>query len=78
MPHPDLGQGIVVVAVPKDGLPLDVEELKAECRKQLPRYMVPEVIAARDTLPRGPNGKIDRGLLKQEFEGVFTAGNRCN
>lgn len=71
VPHPVLGQGIVVVAAPKDGLPLDVEALMADCRQQLPRFMVPEVIAARDALPRSPNGKIDRSLLTREFDQMF-------
>jgi acyl-CoA synthetase (AMP-forming)/AMP-acid ligase II len=34
--------------------------------------MVPARIIARPgTLPRNPNGKIDRKLLAQEFAGMF-------
>ncbi|MFQ5773785.1 MAG: acyl-CoA ligase (AMP-forming), exosortase A system-associated [Kiloniellaceae bacterium] len=71
-PHPVLGQGIVVVAAPVDGRALDAEALMEACRRQLPRYMVPEVVAERDALPRGPNGKIDRSLLGREFSQTFT------
>jgi len=70
-PHPRLGQGIVVVASPIDGLVLDTDALLGICRQQLPRYMVPEIIVAREELPRGPNGKIDRAALKDEFMDSF-------
>ena len=65
LPHPVLGQEIVVVASPKDGF-LDVDALLAECRARLPAYMVPSRIRVRDGLPRNPNGKIDRKALAQE------------
>ena len=63
--HPVLGQEIVVVASPKEGK-LDAEALLSECRKRLPAYMVPSRIHVRETLPRNPNGKIDRKRLAQE------------
>ncbi len=70
-PHPRLGQGIVVVASPVDGQALDADALLDMCRQQLPRFMVPEIIAERAGLPRGPNGKIDRAALKKEFMDIF-------
>lgn len=74
LPHPKLGQGIVVVATPLDGQALDSDALMDICRRQLPRFMVPELILVRDDLPRGPNGKIDRNLLKQDYLDVFQKG----
>lgn len=71
IPHPTLGQGIVVVASPPAAGPLDSEGLLSLCRQQLPRFMWPEVIAEKERLPKGPNGKIDRALLKQEFMATF-------
>ena len=41
--------------------------LMAELKKQLPLYMVPQRIVVRPTLPRSPNGKFDRNLIKTEF-----------
>ncbi len=71
IPHPMLGQAIVVVATPADGT-LDPDKLIAECRQRLPAYMVPTLIKVRDgNLPRNPNGKIDRKLLAQELLGLF-------
>jgi len=75
VPHPTLGEAIVAVVVPAGGTPLDCDELLQVCREQLPRYMVPAVISVRNGLPRSPNGKIDRGPLKEEFKDNFPADN---
>jgi acyl-CoA synthetase (AMP-forming)/AMP-acid ligase II len=70
--HPVLGQAIVVVATPASGTELSAEKLLAACRERLPLYMLPAKIAVRtESLPRNPNGKIDRRLLASEFEGLF-------
>jgi acyl-CoA ligase (AMP-forming) (exosortase A-associated) len=71
VPHPTLGQGIIVVAKPKDGRPLAENELLAACRKDLPLYMVPARFIERSALPRNPNGKIDRPLLARELSASF-------
>ena len=42
------------------------EELRAFCRDQLPRYMVPDSIELRDRLPKTSTEKIDRQALAAE------------
>ena len=72
VPHPTLGQAIVVVATPKDGSALQEATLLGECRTRLPAYMLPAVIDIREgPLPRNPNGKIDRRSLGVEFDDRF-------
>jgi len=62
-----LGHAIVAVAV-ADPQAVDRAGLLAECRRRLPAYMVPAHIVLREeALPRNPNGKIDRNLLRQTF-----------
>lgn len=69
VPHPVLGQAIVVVATPGNGTALDVDTLMAACRQRLPAYMVPAAISERaGSLPRNPNGKIDRKRLAAELQ----------
>ena len=59
-----LGQAIQVVATPPAGSDvLDVAALLVVCRLQMPAYMVPAGIVAAATLPRNPNGKLDRRLI---------------
>lgn len=71
--HPVLGQAIVLVATPREGS-LDAAALLAQCRERFPAYMVPARIIERSgSLPRNPNGKIDRRSLAEELAGLFEA-----
>ena len=70
--HPALGQAIVVIAYAKESMPITAAELLAACKPHLPAYMLPaKVVIADASLPRNPNGKIDRKLLSMQFENTF-------
>ncbi|MDH3946893.1 MAG: acyl-CoA ligase (AMP-forming), exosortase A system-associated [Chromatiales bacterium] len=71
VPHPELGQAIVLVAVALPDGASDDEPVLSHCRAQLPNFMAPFRILWRDKLPRNPNGKIDRKTLTSELEGMF-------
>ncbi len=63
---PALGQRIVLVATSAGAAPLDSTAVLAELRRALPRFMVPGEVREMDVLPRSPNGKFDRVLLRKE------------
>jgi len=63
---PRLGQRIVLIVSAAHG-ELDAAVLLAELRRQLPLYMVPSDVIVRSELPRSPNNKFDRNLLRQEL-----------
>ncbi len=70
--HPQLGQAIVVVASAKPGASVDPAAVIAHCRKHLPSFMVPHHVDVRSgSLPRNPNGKIDRKQLAGELAHIF-------
>jgi len=71
IPHTTLGHAILVVASPMTGKTLDTEQLQNECKKCLPGYMVPTKIVVCNTLPRNPNGKIDRKHLVADYQDIF-------
>ena len=77
LPHPVLGQAIVLLAVAREGeqltsAPLTSDTLLRECQRRLPAYMLPAHVEIRaDALPRNPNGKIDRALLRQAYSQLF-------
>ena len=75
VPHPDLGQGIVVVAVKTHDHhgddKMNTEMILSECRGRLPNYMVPGHVEWRTSLPRNPNGKIDRKQIQDDLRDVF-------
>jgi acyl-CoA ligase (AMP-forming) (exosortase A-associated) len=64
---PEIGQHIVLAVSPANGDDLDSEVLLNELRQQLPRYMVPKHVVVRPALPRSPNDKFDRNLLRHEL-----------
>jgi acyl-CoA ligase (AMP-forming) (exosortase A-associated) len=73
VPHPELGQAVVLVAVGKaDDEEALVRSLLKECQRRLPAYMVPARVALRrELLPRNPNGKIDRKGLQTHYLTLF-------
>ena len=72
VPHPKLGQAIVLVAAAAPGKPADTDRLLQACRQQLPQFMLPQRVEWRDHLPRNPNGKYDRPKLAAEMRELFT------
>jgi acyl-CoA synthetase (AMP-forming)/AMP-acid ligase II len=67
---PLLGQRIVLVVSPANGNGLTSEMLLARLRRELPLYMVPKEVVVRSALPRSPNDKFDRNLLRTELAGA--------
>ncbi len=63
----ELGQRIVVMATPRSGTSLDIDGIQNRLRTQIPMYMLPSEIIERDELPRSPNGKFDRNILRSEL-----------
>jgi acyl-CoA ligase (AMP-forming) (exosortase A-associated) len=72
VPHPTLGQAVVLVAYAPQWQAADEDRILNECKKQLPGFMVPSRIVARsEPLPRNPNGKIDRKRLAGDLADLF-------
>ncbi len=69
LPHPTLGQAILLVVV--CGADIAEETIMAHCKKELPNFMLPRRIMTADELPRNQNGKIDRKQLFQTHELLF-------
>ncbi len=75
--HDQLGQAVVLVALPSKIEGDAAAALRAACQKALPAYMVPKHIEVSATpLPRNPNGKIDRSLLASKFRDMFADGGK--
>ena len=62
-----LGQHVVVVVTAISGTKVDVDALLARMRQTLPLYMLPQRVVVRPEIPRSPNGKFDRALLREEL-----------
>jgi acyl-CoA ligase (AMP-forming) (exosortase A-associated) len=72
IPHPELGQAIVLVVVCSDP-GTDAAQINAHCRARLPSFMQPLHVTVETQLPLGPNGKVDRKSLAARFVDLFDA-----
>jgi acyl-coenzyme A synthetase/AMP-(fatty) acid ligase len=74
--HPDLGQAVIAIVVPRAGTTLESNALLEEWHKQLPPYMIPKKIVQSQSLKRNANGKIDRKhyieMFRMEFSDATT------
>ncbi|MGA5129722.1 amino acid adenylation domain-containing protein [Streptomyces olivoreticuli] len=70
--HPEVRSAVVVApdarrlvahVVPEHGGGARPDDLRAHLAARLPAYMVPSAFVTLDSLPLGPNGKVDRSAL---------------
>ncbi|WP_293904288.1 AMP-binding protein [Phenylobacterium sp.] len=66
-PHKDFGEGVVAVVMGTG----DEAAMIAEARRQLAAYKAPKRIVFVDELPRNAMGKVQKNLLRQQYEHLF-------
>ncbi|HEY5757537.1 MAG TPA: amino acid adenylation domain-containing protein [Steroidobacter sp.] len=63
---------LVAYVVPSAaGVTVDVDELRAHLKMELPEHMVPGAFVVLQSLPLTPNGKLDRGALPTPELGAY-------
>ena len=67
IPHPRWIEAVAAVVVPRDGQPVDPDQLVAFCRERLAGYKTPRYVAVADGLPKNASGKI----LKRELRTAY-------
>jgi amino acid adenylation domain-containing protein len=67
VPDPEIGSRIRAVVAPQESLGVSSAELQQHCATRIPRYMIPEVIDIRSSLPKTSTGKADRVRLTAEL-----------
>ena len=65
LPDPVYGESVKACLVARPGTRLDADDVRAWARARIARFKVPEVVEIVDTLPRNPNGKVMKALLRQ-------------
>jgi acyl-CoA synthetase (AMP-forming)/AMP-acid ligase II len=66
VPDTEWGEAVVAVVVPKDGIMLEPEDLRAWCADGgLASIKVPGSFVGTDTLPKNLMGKIDKRLVRE-------------
>jgi acyl-CoA synthetase (AMP-forming)/AMP-acid ligase II len=70
VPDPEMGEAVKAVIQPLDPGRAGPElkaELLAYCRERLATYKCPRTIDFTDQLPREPNGKLYKRLLRERY-----------
>jgi malonyl-CoA/methylmalonyl-CoA synthetase len=76
VPHPDFGEAVVAVVVPKPGITPDVNALIAELKATIAKFKVPKHVFLVNALPRNAMGKVQKNLLREQYKGLLSAGQR--
>jgi malonyl-CoA/methylmalonyl-CoA synthetase len=67
IPHPDFGEAVLAVVVPKKGAELDPVQIIAELKGKIANFKVPKKVIVVAELPRNAMGKVQKNILRQEY-----------
>jgi malonyl-CoA/methylmalonyl-CoA synthetase len=73
-PHPDMGEGVVAVIVPRDPGFADAVALRGKLEDRLARFKQPRHFVFLSELPKNTMGKVQKNLLRDSHGAVFAAG----
>lgn len=73
VPHPDFGEAVVAVVVPRDNANLDPEGLRDVLKHQMANFKVPKEIKLISSLPRNTMGKVQKNVLRTTWPNVSAA-----
>jgi malonyl-CoA/methylmalonyl-CoA synthetase len=71
MVHPDFGEAVMAVVVPRRGESLDTEALKRFLRGHLANYKLPKRVLVAKDLPRNAMGKVQKNRLRETYFQVW-------
>ncbi|MEP2978329.1 MAG: malonyl-CoA synthase [Lentilitoribacter sp.] len=71
VPHPDFGETVVGILVPKQNAEIDLENVKAKVGKSLARFKQPNKLFIVSSLPRNTMGKVQKNALREQYKNLF-------
>jgi malonyl-CoA/methylmalonyl-CoA synthetase len=74
IPHPDFGEAVLAVIVPKPGEAPDLSAIDAALRAQLARFKQPKALVVMEALPRNTMGKVQKAELRAVHAARFAGG----
>jgi malonyl-CoA/methylmalonyl-CoA synthetase len=72
-PHADFGEGVLAIVVPKPGATLGGAALIAALKSRIAAFKVPKQIFVINELPRNTMGKVQKNLLREQYQRAFIA-----
>ena len=71
VPHPDFGEAVVAVVVPRPGARLDGGQIIESLKAAIANYKVPKQVFVADELPRNVMGKVQKNLLRDAHRDLY-------
>jgi malonyl-CoA/methylmalonyl-CoA synthetase len=71
LPHPDLGEAVTAIVVPRGGAALDEAGLVAALAPRLARYKQPRRVLVVHELPRNTMGKVLKAVLRERLADLY-------
>jgi malonyl-CoA/methylmalonyl-CoA synthetase len=87
LPHPDLGEAVTAVIVPKAGrasgesagvneAAITAEGVADFLADRLARFKQPRQVVLVDALPRNAMGKVQKKALREDYAGLFYSSSQ--
>ncbi|MBT8460682.1 MAG: malonyl-CoA synthase [Litoreibacter sp.] len=71
VPHPDFGEAVVAAVVREGGSQIVAEGIQTALQERLAKYKLPKLVYFVEELPRNTMGKVQKNILRDEYQGVF-------
>jgi len=71
VPHPDFGEAVVAVVVPRADAEPRPGELIAALKARIANFKVPKQVFVENELPRNTMGKVQKNLLREKHKALF-------
>jgi malonyl-CoA/methylmalonyl-CoA synthetase len=71
VPHPDFGEAVVALVVARPGATPDPAALVAALKGRIAGFKVPKQVFVVVDLPRNAMGKVQKNLLRQQYQGLY-------
>jgi malonyl-CoA/methylmalonyl-CoA synthetase len=72
LPHEDFGEAVAAIVVLADGASLDAAPIQNALSKRLAKFKLPKRVIFAAELPRNAMGKVQKNLLREKFENLFS------
>ena len=73
VPHPDFGEVGVAVVIAKPGQSVDADAIVSTLKSQLANFKIPKRCFVVAELPRNTMGKVQKNLLRAQYQDLFKA-----
>ena len=71
VPHPDFGEAVIAVVVPRTGSTIDPQACIDALKRRIAGFKVPKQVIVNPQLPRNAMGKVQKALLREQHRAAF-------